>query len=266
MEEVHCRSGSADPSDRSAPLSSHRPPDRSSNEVSGETEPDETAPGEITRLLIAWEDGDERALLELVPLVYDELRRRASVRLRHESSDSTLQATALVHEVYLRLVDQSRVGWRGRAHFFSIATLMMRRIVIDHARRRRYAKRGGGTVRVSLDQAPEGAVIPAPDVLVLDQALHELTAVDPELARLVELRFFGGLTSREIGEVLGISIPTVTRRWRLARAWLYRYLQDASPGDTPLGDTSPGEDRAPDLPVPAAESTTARPKEDVDGT
>lgn len=228
MEEVHCRSGSALTSDRSAapPLDPAEPHGTSPGETdSGET----VAPGEVTRLLVAWGEGDEQALLALIPLVYDELRRRASARLRRESSDSTLQATALVHEVYLRLVDQNRVGWRGRAHFFSIAALMMRRIVIDHARRRRYAKRGGGAVRVPLEEAPEttdGGVAEAPDLLVLDQALHELAEVDSELARLVELRFFGGLTSREIGAVLGVSVPTVTRRWRLARAWLYHYLRE----------------------------------------
>jgi len=225
MEEIHCRSESAHRSDRCAAPSIDDPRPSRAAPSSGETDSGTIAPGEITRLLVAWGDGDEQALGALIPLVYDELRRRASARLRHESTDSTLQATALVHEVYLRLVDQRRVGWRGRAHFFSIAALMMRRIVIDHARSRRYAKRGGGMIRVPLEETPESAGRPVPDLLELDRALHELAASDPELARLVELRFFGGLTSREIGAVLGMSVPTVTRRWRLARAWLYHHLR-----------------------------------------
>ena len=194
-------------------------------------------PGNITQLLLAWSDGDEEALLTLVPLVYEELRRRAWIRLRRESRGSTLQPTALVHEVYLRLIEQSRVDWRSRAHFFSIAALMMRRIVIDHARRRRYAKRGGDAIKLSLDESTEPSTAPKNglsnevDFLILDQALRELAAFDPDLSRLVELRFFGGLTQREIGTVLGLSVPTITRRWRLARAWLYRYLEEGRAGD-----------------------------------
>lgn len=203
------------------------------------SDPGRSPPGEITHLLLAWRDGDEQALLEIVPLVYDELRRRAAARLRREPSDSTLEPTALVHEVYLRLIDQTQVDWRSRAHFFALAALMMRRVVIDHARRRRYAKRGGGVLTITLDEAPERPAPAAADLLTLDQALTELGGVDPELARLVELRFFGGLTQREIGEVLGCSVPTVTRRWRLARAWLYHFLEEGASG-SPSGASSSG--------------------------
>jgi len=148
----------------------------------------------------------------------------ASRQLRRERSDHTLQTTALVHEAYLRLIDQKRVRWRDSAHFAALAAQMMRRILIDHARKSRYAKRGGGAARVSLDDAPEIGVSGDPDVLAVDEALVQLAEVEPELARIVELRYFGGLNGEQIAEVLGVSVPTVTRRWRMARAWLYRYL------------------------------------------
>jgi RNA polymerase sigma factor (TIGR02999 family) len=183
-------------------------------------------PHDVTALLVDWSNGDEGALERLTPLVYDELHRVASRQLRRERADHTLQTTALVHEAYLRLIDQKRVRWRDSAHFAALAAQMMRRILIDHARKSRYAKRGGGAAKVSLDDAPEIGVSSEPDVLAVDEALVELTEVEPELARIVELRYFGGLNGEQIAEVLGVSVPTVTRRWRMARAWLYRYLTE----------------------------------------
>jgi RNA polymerase sigma factor (TIGR02999 family) len=181
-------------------------------------------PGEVTRLLVRWSSGEEQALAELTPLVYGELRRIASRYLRKERSDHTLQATALVNEAYLRLVDQTRVDWKNSLHFMALASQMMRRILVDHARTRRYAKRGGGARPISLEAAPEVSMDAAPDLIEVDEALDRLAEVHPELARVVELRFFGGLTSEEIAKLLDLSVPTVTRRWRLARAWLYRHL------------------------------------------
>ena len=186
---------------------------------------------DVTALLVEWSNGDEGALDRLTPLVYDELHRMASRQLRRERADHTLQTTALVHEAYLRLIDQKRAGWKDSAHFSALAAQMMRRILIDHARSHRYAKRGGGAPRVSLDDAPEIGVSEEPDVLEVDEALQQLAEVEPDLARIVELRYFGGLTSDQIAEVFGVSVPTVTRRWRMARAWLYRYLT----GDLPDG-------------------------------
>ncbi len=186
-----------------------------------------TPPGDVTGLLIDWSNGDRGALERLTPRVYDELRRLAGGYLRRERPDHTLQATALVNEAFLRMVDQSRVEWRSRAHFTALAAQMMRRILIDHARSHAGAKRGGGSVRVSLDQVPEVGAGASPEVLAVDEALTALAREHPGLVGVVELRYFGGLTSEEIAEVLGISVPTVTRRWRLARAWLYRYLSNS---------------------------------------
>ena len=187
--------------------------------------------GDVTGLLVDWSNGDEQALDRLMPLVYDELRRLASRYLRRERPDHTLQTTALVHEAYLRLVDQRRVRWRNSLHFVALSAQIMRRILIDHARSHRYAKRGGKSRKVSLEEAPEVSAEQAPDLLEVDEALTKLTAVDAQLGRIVELRFFGGLKSEEIAEVLGISVPTVTRRWRLAKAWLYRHLAGEVPDD-----------------------------------
>ena len=184
--------------------------------------------GEVTELLIHWSNGDEQARDRLMPLVYDELRRLAARYLRRERVDHTLQTTALAHEAYLRLVDQRRVQWRDSVHFLALAAQMMRRILTDHARSHRYAKRGGGARKLSLDQAPQLAARQMPDVLRVDEALTELGRVDGELAQIVELRFFGGLKNDEIAEALGVSVPTVVRRWRLAKAWLYRYLSGES--------------------------------------
>lgn len=178
----------------------------------------------VTRLLIEWNHGDEEALERLMPLVYDELRRVASRQLRHERPGHTLQPTALVHEAYLKLVDQRRVRWQNRAHFFGVASRVIRRIIVDHARRRHAAKRGGGMQTVWPAVAPTGAEHNV-DVLALDAALGRLSCLDPQQARVVELRFFGGLSVEETAEVLGISTGTVKRYWRTAKAWLYREVQ-----------------------------------------
>lgn len=181
-------------------------------------------PVEITRLLIAWSGGDERALNVLMPLVYGRLRRLAASYLRHERADHTLQTSALVNEAYLRMISQDQVSWRDRTHFYAVAAQMMRRILVDHARHHRYAKRGGplrNLTPMELDLVTDDK---DPDVMSVDEALNALAEKDPQQAKLVELRYFGGLTKEEIAEVLGISSATVTRRWRLAKAWLYRYL------------------------------------------
>jgi RNA polymerase sigma factor (TIGR02999 family) len=187
----------------------------------------------VTPLLLAWGSGDRAALDALVPVVYSELRRQAARALRREGAGHTLQATALVHEAYLRLVDQRRAEWRNRAQFFGVAAELMRRVLIDHARARHTAKRGGGAAPVTLGLGGAGlsdaaadvaAEEPAAEVLALDEALSRLAAMDPEMARLVELRYFGGLTIEETAEVLGVSPATVKREWATARGWLRREL------------------------------------------
>jgi len=179
---------------------------------------------EITNLLTAWNEGDLDARDRLIPLVYDELRRRAAAFIRRERSGHTLQPTALVHEVYLRLVDQDRAVWRNRAQFLAIASEMMRRILVDRARARKMAKRSGRWNRITLaEEVARGAPYDV-DVLDLDTALNELSALDPRKARVAELRFFGGLSLEETGEVLGTSLATTMRDWQAARAWLFRRL------------------------------------------
>lgn len=180
---------------------------------------------DLTRLLLAWSNGDERALDKLTPLVYDELRRLARRYLRRERSGHSLQATALVHEAFIRLIDQQQTPWESRLHFFGIAAQLMRQILVEHARSRQAAKRGGGALRLSLSQA--GAIFPDPDVdlVALDDALNLLARIDPQKSRLVELRFFSGLTIEETAEALGVSPATVIRQWRLAKAWLYREIK-----------------------------------------
>jgi RNA polymerase sigma factor (TIGR02999 family) len=182
-------------------------------------------PGDITRLLREWSDGDADAFSRLMPLVYRDLSKIAARCLRRERRDHTLEATGLVHEAYVRLVRQGRAEWGDRTHFFRAAARVMRHILVDHARKRRYQKRGGGSRAPSLDEVGESAHVASPDVLAIDEALAELARVNPGYGQLVELRFFGGLTNDEIAEVLGVSPPTVGRRWRLARAWLHRYLR-----------------------------------------
>jgi RNA polymerase sigma factor (TIGR02999 family) len=181
-------------------------------------------PHEVTQLLIDWRNGDQGALAHLMPLVYDELRQIAARSLRRERPDYTLQATALVHEAYLRLVDQRQAQWQNRAHFFGIAAQVMRRLLVDYARRQHAAKRGGAAPKISLDEARREAAGRGADVVALDEALTALAALDPQQSRIVELRFFGGLTIEETAEVIGVSPATVKRDWSMAKAWLYREL------------------------------------------
>ncbi len=186
--------------------------------------PDSDPPPDVTGLLQSWRDGDASAAERLLPAIYDELHRQAARAMRREG-EHTLQATALVHEAYMRLVDQRGVDWRNRAHFFGIAAGVMRRVLVDHARARLADKRGGGARMLTLNGAER-----APDatddveVLALHEALERLAAFDPEQARLVERRYFGGLTIEETAESLGISPATVKREWAVARAWLRREL------------------------------------------
>src|SRR3989440_7953413 len=181
-------------------------------------------PHEITHLLAEWSDGNQGALDKLYPLVYRELRRLAHGYLRRERRGHTLQTTALINEAYLRLVDQKHVHWANRSHFFGISAQIMRRILIDHARRYDYSKRGGGAQRISLDEAALVAKERGRALLMLDEALNSLAKIDPRRSRVVELRYFGGLNNEEIAEVLKISENTVTRDWNMARAWLYQEL------------------------------------------
>lgn len=185
--------------------------------------------GPITQLLLEWGAGDRAALDELLPLVYEELRRLARAYLRRERADHTLQPTALVNEAYLRLVDQQSVRWQSRAQFFGIAVNLMRQILVDHARQRAAEKRGGpAQQRLSLTQAERVVNRTEVDVLALDEALQRLARFDPQQSRIVELKFFGGLTIEETIEVLGVSHATVEREWKLARAWLRRELSHSS--------------------------------------
>jgi RNA polymerase sigma factor (TIGR02999 family) len=183
----------------------------------------------VTELLQAWGRGEPGAIDRLVPAVYLELRRRAAVQLRREGAGHTLQPTALVHEVFLRLFDQTRVRFEGRAHFLAVCSGIMRRVLIDHARRRLRAKRGGTLLRVELDFEPEAEAARELDLVALDRALDELMALDPEQARLVEMRFFGGLTTEEAALALGVSSRTVKRDWRSAKAWLLHRLSEGTP-------------------------------------
>ncbi len=178
---------------------------------------------EVTRLLVQWTDGDPKALEELLPLVYDELRRLARSYLHRERSDHTLQSTALVHEAYIRLIDQN-VSWQSRAHFFGIAAQMMRRILVDHARAKNASKRGDGICRVTLDEEIIGAGQRDVDVLALDEALDKLAKLDPQQSRIVELKFFGGLSIEDTSAILKISPATVKRDWAMAKAWLFREM------------------------------------------
>jgi RNA polymerase sigma factor (TIGR02999 family) len=186
----------------------------------------------VTALLQAWGDGDLAARDRLFPLVYGDLRRRAAHYLRRERPGHTLQPTALVHEAYLRLAGPKRMAWTSRAHFLAVASQAMRRVLVDHARGKRAGKRWGHSVQVPLD---EGAATSQPrevDLILLDESLDELASLSPGQAQLVELRYFGGLTTEEAAKVLGVSIATVERRWNLARAWLFRRVTQGSPSVT----------------------------------
>jgi RNA polymerase sigma factor (TIGR02999 family) len=184
---------------------------------------------DISRLLHAWSDGDERALDALTPIVYAELRRLAHRYMRGERPGHSLQTSALVNEAYLRLVDYTRMRWQNRTHFFAVSSQLMRRILVEHARRHN-VKRGRGVQHVSLDEAVLVSVAPAVDLVALDDALHALARVDPRKVRVVEMRFFGGLSVEETATVLKVSPVTVRRDWSSAKIWLYRELAGAIDG------------------------------------
>jgi RNA polymerase sigma factor (TIGR02999 family) len=185
---------------------------------------------EVTQLLLAWSDGDQAALEQLTPLVYRELRRLARGYMRQERPDHILQTTALINEAYLRLIDWKDVRWQNRAHFFGVAAQLMRRILVDFARASNQAKRGGAMRQVSLDEAAAVSVERAAEFIALDEALSRLAIIDQRRSRMVELRFFGGLSEEETAEALKVSPRTVRREWSLARAWLYRELQAGGAG------------------------------------
>jgi RNA polymerase sigma-70 factor, ECF subfamily len=185
----------------------------------------ESEKSEITQLLRAWGGGDDHALDRLTPMVYDELRRMARNYMRREGADNSFQATALVHEAYLKLVDVRIAQWQDRAHFFAVSARVMRRILVDAARTKAADKRGGGAVRVELNESIDGAPVEDEQILRLDDALEVLAKLDPRKAKVVELRFFGGLSVEETAEVLKISDRMVMRDWKLARAWLAREME-----------------------------------------
>jgi RNA polymerase sigma-70 factor, ECF subfamily len=181
-------------------------------------------PQEVTQLLVDWSNGNQAALDRLMPLVYTELRQLARRYMRRERSGHTMQTTALIHEAYLRLVDQNQVRWQNQAHFFGIAARLMRHILIEHARRHARAKRGGGAGKISLDETAIVSQARAAELLALDDALEQLAAIDQRKSRVVELRFFGGLSVEEAAEVLNVAPNTVLRDWRMAKAWLRREI------------------------------------------
>ncbi|MCH9649040.1 MAG: sigma-70 family RNA polymerase sigma factor [Deltaproteobacteria bacterium] len=202
----------------------------------------EVTPRPVTEVLRQWRGGDRQALERLLPLVYEELRRQAGRYLRQERQDHTLQPTALVHEAYLRLADKVQPQWRDRVHFHAVAAQLMRRILVDHARRHGASKRGGSAVLISLEDAAAGAPMleRGADLVALDEALERLTKQDPRKGRIIELRFFGGLTLEETAQMLEVSIPTVVNDTRMARAWLFHQLKSEGslpvPGKTPPSD------------------------------
>ncbi|MDQ3755537.1 MAG: sigma-70 family RNA polymerase sigma factor [Acidobacteriota bacterium] len=193
-------------------------------------QPDES-PQQITERLIAWSHGDAAALDDVIRVVYHELRRMADRYLRMERPDHTLQPTALVHEAYLRLVDQTQVNWQNRAQFFGVAAQMMRRILVDHAKTTHRDKRGGAALKLPLDEAVNLSQGRAADLLALDDALKSLAEIDQRKSRVVELRFFGGLSVKETAEALEVSPQTVLRDWKLAKAWLYQEIKRGAPDD-----------------------------------
>jgi RNA polymerase sigma-70 factor (ECF subfamily) len=181
-------------------------------------------PQEITQLLINWSQGDKVALDQLVPLVYPELRLLAKRYMGREAPEHTLQTSALINEAYLKLVDQKNVKWQNRAHFFAVAAQVMRHILVDHARTRNYAKRGGGAPKLPLDEATALIDQRAAELIALDDALQDLAALDSRKSQIIELRFFGGLSMEETAEVMKISPSTVQREWRAAKAWLHHTM------------------------------------------
>ena len=185
---------------------------------------DEPGAHELTELLVAWGNGDDAALARIAPLVHGELYRLAKRYMSRERSDHLLQTSALINEAYVRLVDQKNVQWANRSHFFAISAQIMRRILIDHARRHGYAKRGGGAQQVSLEEAATVTPDQSHELIRLDEALKSLAEMDPRRSQVVELRYFGGLNNEEIAGVLQVSENTVTRDWNMARAWLYQQL------------------------------------------
>jgi RNA polymerase sigma-70 factor, ECF subfamily len=186
------------------------------------------SPHQITQLLIDWSRGDQAALDSLMPLVYAELRRLAHRYMRRERAGQALQTTALINEAYLRLIQQQHVQWHNRAHFFAIAAQLMRRILVDYARTRARAKRGGGALRVSLNEAAVSSQERGAELIALDDALQRLAVIDPRKSQVVELRFFGGLSIEETAEVLNVTSMTVVRDWKTARAWLRREISHES--------------------------------------
>ena len=182
------------------------------------------SPNEVTELLLAWSQGDRSALEELIPLVYDELHKMARRYMIREQAAHTLQTTALVNEAYLRMVDMRKVQWQNRAHFFAVSAQLMRRILVDFARSRNYQKRGGGKRKVTLDDALEVSPRQDADLVLLDDALNALAIVDDRKRKVVELRFFGGLTVEETAHVLEVSSDTVMRDWKMAKVWLLREM------------------------------------------
>lgn len=184
---------------------------------------------EVTQILQNWSGGDSEAPARLMPFVYDEMRRLAGVFLAKERGNHTLQPTALVHEAYVRLVDQTRVNWQNRAHFYGIAASMMRRVLIDHARAHVTDKRGGTTIRLSIDDVQVPVEERAAALLDLDEALERLKEIDERKCKIIEMSFFGGLSDEEIAEALGVSTRTVLRDWKTARLWLYRELTQNHP-------------------------------------
>lgn len=196
----------------------------------------------ITELLLAWGNGQDAALDELLRLVHGELRRLARIYMYGERPGHTLQVTALVNEAYLRLIDSRRVQWQNRAHFFAISAQLMRRILVDSARARGYLKRGGGVPKVTLDEGLIGPVEKAHDLIALDDALQTLSEMDPRKGRVVELRFFGGLSVKETAEVLKVSPDTILRDWRLAKAWLKREMSKAQSRPSEPGEEEDDHD------------------------
>ena len=187
-----------------------------------------SSPHDVTAILLSWSDGDREAPAKLMPLVYDELRRLARDYLRRERPDHTLQPTALVNEAYLRIVDQTRVSWQNRAQFFGLAAQLMRHILVDHARTRMAAKRGGNMHKLSLDEAWMTIEERATELVRLDEALKALAQIDERKSQVVEMRFFGGLSVEETASALGVSDKTVMRDWRIAKLWLHRELSESN--------------------------------------